>query len=66
MVRQQKHRSAEQVIRLRKQYVESLPKWRRPLVGYLCAVPILLATLFIAVFLQQLFQRFLFPGTFLL
>ncbi len=58
--------SARQVRGLRQQYVTSLPKWRRPLVGYICAIPILLFSLFTAVFLQQLFQRFLFPATFLL
>src|SRR5215475_12667552 len=66
VVHQQWHRSARQIMHLRKQYIKSLPKWRRPLVGYLCAIPVLLVTLFITVFLQQLFHRFLFPGTFLL
>jgi signal transduction histidine kinase len=57
---------ARQAIDLDKRYIKSIPKWRRPLVGYLCAIPILLLSLFSAVFLQQLLQRFLFPATFML
>src|SRR5438045_1928134 len=66
VVSQRRHRSLKEIINLRQQYIKSLPKWRRPLVGYLCAIPILLLTLFTAAFLQQVFHRFLFPGTFLL
>lgn len=53
-------------MRERSPYSTSLPKWRRPLVGYIYALPILLLSLLVAVFLQRLFQRFLFPATFLL
>jgi len=66
VVRQQRYRSASRIMHLHKQYIQSLPQWRRPFVGYLCAIPILVVTLFITVFLQQLLHRFLFPGTFLL
>jgi signal transduction histidine kinase len=65
-VRSQEHGSSRQATRLRRQYIKSLPKWRRPLVGYICAIPILLVTLFLTISLQQLLHRFLFPGTFLL
>ena len=65
-IRRQKCMGIRQFMRLRKQYIQSLPAWRRPSVGYLCAVPIFLLALFIAVFLQNLLNRFLFPGTFLL
>ncbi len=58
--------SARQVRDLRKQYFTSLPRWRRPLVGYICTIPILLLSLFLAVILQQLLHRFLFPATFML
>ena len=51
---------------LQQQYIASLPRWRRPLVGYICAIPALLCSLFLAVFLQHLLQRFIFPATFLL
>lgn len=63
---QQKYKSVWQIMHLHNQYIESLPKWRRPFWGYLCAIPMVLVTLFLAVFLQQLSHRFLFPGTFLL
>jgi signal transduction histidine kinase len=58
--------SARQARNSRKQYFTSLPKWRRPFVGYICAIPILSLALFLAVILQELLQRFLFPATFLL
>jgi len=58
--------SAREARDLRKQYFTTLPKWRRPFVGYICAIPILSLSLFLAVILQQLLQRFLFPATFLL
>lgn len=66
VVRQQKRMGAGQIIHLHKQHIKSRPKWRHPLVGYLCAIPILFGSLFLAVYLQQFFHRFLFPGTFLL
>lgn len=66
LIQQQKHMSAWKVIDLRRQYIKSMPQWRHPLVGYLSAIPILFVSLFIAVFLQQLLHRFVFPATFLL
>src|SRR5437763_899757 len=65
-IHEQKCMGVRQFMHLRGQYIQSLPKWRRPLVGYLCTIPIFLLTLFAAVFLQHLLHRFLFPGTFLL
>lgn len=58
--------NAQQIRGLYHQYVANLPKWRRPVVGYISAIPILLCTFFLAVFLQQVLQRFIFPATFLL
>lgn len=64
-IQQQKHRCIWQLIRLRNQYIKSIPKWRRPLVGYFCAIPIVLLTLFVTSLLRQILHHLIFPGSFL-
>jgi signal transduction histidine kinase len=61
-----RHVGTRWVIDLFRRCIKYIPRWRSPLVGYLCAVPILVLSLFIAVFMQRLLQRFLFPATFML
>jgi len=65
-LRQQKHMGIMQLIRLRKQYIVGMPKWSRPLWGYICGIPLLLVVLFIPMLLERFIHPLLFPTVFLI
>ncbi len=64
-VYQQKCMSIRQLIQLRKQYITGIPKWRLPLWGYVCALPVILIAFFLLVFFHRFIYPLLFPTVFL-
>ena len=51
-------------VTLRKQYVATIPTWRRPLIGYIASIPITALGLLCTMTLQHVLGYVYFPGAF--
>ena len=51
-------------VTLRKQYVATIPTWRRPLIGYIASIPITAIGLLCTMALQHILGYVYFPGAF--
>lgn len=61
-----KRMNLAQRVELRRHYVEQIPRWRRPVTGYIIMFPLVGVILICALYLQQLFGTAFFPGTLLI
>jgi len=50
---------------LHKHYVVAVPRWRRPIVGYVISIPFIAATLYASLLFQEMLGEFRFPGSLL-
>jgi signal transduction histidine kinase len=57
--------STERIAQLRKQHLASRPLWRRPFVGYLCMLPLLLLALAATLLLKYILSYILVPAAFI-
>ncbi len=51
---------------LRKDYMEHLPAWRRPTVGYMLSLPLVGLFLLLSMFIEQILSYVYFPGSLLI
>jgi signal transduction histidine kinase len=56
--------SLQKNVTLRKQYVATIPTWRRPLIGYIASIPITAIGLLCTFILKQMLGYIYFPGAF--
>jgi signal transduction histidine kinase len=62
--RRYRRMSFEQRARLRKDYMENVPRWRYPLMGYLVAIPVTVVVITCEIYVSKIFGQFLFSSTF--
>ena len=56
--------SLQKNVTLRKQYVATIPAWRRPIIGYIASIPITALGVLSTLTLQQMLGHIYFPGAF--
>lgn len=62
--RRYRRMSLEQRNRLRKDYMENVPRWRYPLIGYLVTIPVTVVVIMCEHYIAQIFGQFLFSSMF--